>query len=112
MRTPAGTECPFYFADFFRGRDKQSCRLIERTPNGGRWSPQLCEHCRVPRIVLANACPNLILQGRVRSRFLGIGKYVEITATCTQTLEVVKEPEIGCGLCHQELPPIAVGEDK
>ena len=113
MLTPAGTECPFYYADYFRGRDKQACRLIERTPKGGTWSPDLCKTCNVPRIVLANACPNLVLQARVHSGLLGLKKRVEVTAICTQTLEPVSEPEIGCGLCHQEFPSIQVaGEDR
>ena len=30
MRTPAGTECPYYYADYYRGRSKQECRLIDR----------------------------------------------------------------------------------
>ncbi|NIM92483.1 MAG: hypothetical protein GTO18_02050 [Anaerolineales bacterium] len=109
MQTPAGTECPYYYADYFRGRNKQTCRLIEQTPNGGMWSPDLCSRCRVPRIVLANACPNMVLEARAKSGFLGIGKNVEITATCTRSLEKVKEPEIGCGLCHEPFPPIEMG---
>jgi hypothetical protein len=113
MLTPAGTECPFYYADFFRGRNKQTCRLIERTPRGGTWSPDLCSNCRVPRILLANACPNLILQARVRSGLLGLKKRVEISAFCSQTLEEVDEPEIGCGRCHQAFTEFHVsGENK
>jgi hypothetical protein len=37
---------------------------------------------------------------------------VEISAVCSQTLETVEEPEIGCGLCHQAFPTIHIaGED-
>lgn len=112
MLTPAGTECPFYYADYFRGRDKQACRLIERTPRGGTWSPELCATCRVPRIILANACPNLVLQAHVRSVLLGLKKRVEISAICSQTLEEVAEPEVGCGRCHQEFPTFHVTGDE
>ena len=28
MRTPAGTECKFFYANYFRGRNQQECRLI------------------------------------------------------------------------------------
>jgi hypothetical protein len=106
MRTPAGTECLFYYQDFHRGRARQECRLIDRTPGGGIYSPDLCTNCRVPRIVNANACPNMILEARVATGFLGFRKRVKITATCTRSLEPVAEPEIGCGLCHQAFPPI------
>ena len=102
MRTPAGSECPYYFEDFHRGRDRQECRLIDQTPSGGTWAPDLCGKCRVPRIVLANACPNLVLEARVKPGFLGlVGRGVEISASCRQTLGSVEVPEIGCGHCHE-----------
>jgi hypothetical protein len=103
MRTPAGSECPYYFEDFFRGRDRQECRLIDQNPNSKKWTPDLCAKCRVPTITLANACPNMILEATVRSGFLGIGRTVEVKASCIRSMETVKEPEIGCGLCHEEI---------
>ena len=104
MITPAGSDCPYYYEDFNRGRALQECRLIERTPNGGSYSPDLCANCRVPRIVLANACPHMILEARVGSSFLGLKKKVEVSAFCTRSEADVKEPEIGCGQCHLDLP--------
>ena len=106
MRTPAGTLCPFYYEDFHRGRSKQECRLIDRTPSGGVYSPDLCAHCRVPRILMANACPNMVLEAKVTSRFFGLRKRVEISASCTRSLQIVKEPEIGCGQCHLAFSPL------
>ncbi|MEJ2549331.1 MAG: hypothetical protein P8Z42_11185 [Anaerolineales bacterium] len=103
MRTPAGNECPYYYQDFHRGRSIQECRLIERTPNGGKYTPDLCAKCRVPRIVMANACKRMVLEARVVSGFLGLNRRVEVSAFCTRTLENVAEPEIGCGECHLEL---------
>ena len=107
MRTPAGTECPHYYADFQRGRHRQECRLIDRTPEGGRWSPDLCARCPVPRIVLANACPHLVLEARVHAGLLGFGRRVEVTAACTKSHEAGFAPEIGCSQCHQDLEDIA-----
>ena len=104
MRTPAGSECPYYFEDFHRGRDVQDCRLIDRTPNGGKWQPEHCSSCRVPRISMANACPNLVLEARAKSVFLGlVGKKVEVSASCVLTKGPVEVPEIGCGHCHEVL---------
>lgn len=109
MITPAGAECPYYFADYYRGRNKQECRLIDQTPEGGKWTPDHCSRCRIPRIALANACPNLVLEAKASPGLLGFGKRVNISARCTRKLETVKVPEIGCGLCHlplnAELPP-------
>lgn len=104
MITPAGTECPYYYEDFHRGRERQECRLIDRTPGGGRYTPDLCAKCRVPRIVLANACPNMVLEAEVVSGFLGLRRRVEISASCTRSLQTVEEPEIGCGQCHLSFP--------
>ncbi len=104
MRTPAGTECPHYYEDFHRGRNRQECRLIDRTPDGGVWHPKHCSVCPVPRIVQANGCPNLVLEARARSAPLGIRRRVEVTASCLRTLEPVEVPEIGCGFCHEALP--------
>lgn len=106
MRTPAGTECPFYFEDFYRGRDKRECRLLPPAAQHA-WSPDLCSRCSVPRIVLANACPRLVLEARVVSGPLGIGRRMQISASCTRTLAEVREPEIGCGHCHEPGPSIA-----
>jgi len=100
MRTPAGSECPFYYADFHRGRQLQECRLVARTDGGGRWAPDLCARCRVPGIHLANACPNLVLEARVQPGFLGLGRGVRVSATCTKSGGIVSAPEVGCGLCH------------
>ena len=108
MRTPAGTECSFYHADFHRGRQLQECRLVASTPGGGRWAPDLCGRCRVPAIQRANACVNLVLQARVRPGLLGLGRGIDITASCTRSGGAVATPEVGCGLCHT-LPPIETG---
>lgn len=101
MRTPAGTDCPHYYEDFHRGRARQECRLIARNPRSAPWTADLCRSCRVPRIVLANACPNLILGARVRPGVLGLGRGVEIRAECVLSRVRVSEPEIGCGRCHE-----------
>ena len=103
MRTPAGSECPFFYADFHRGRNKQECRLIAPAPGRRGWTPDLCAHCAVPRIRMANACPNLILEAEVASLPLGIGRRVRVFASCTRTLDPVAVPEIGCGLCHEHI---------
>lgn len=108
MRTPAGKECKFYYADYFRGSEKQECRLIERNPEGGRWRPSLCKSCPVPDILRQNACSNLVLEGRVRTSLLGLREQVEVFAVCTKKMAQVERPEVGCGECHLELKDLAV----
>ena len=77
------------------------------------YSSDLCFKCPVPGIVRANACSKMVLEARVRSRFFGLQRYVEVNAFCTRSMSDVKEPEIGCGQCHLEFEgfPIAPSED-
>ena len=100
MRTPAGTECPFYYYDYHRGREVQECRLIQANPRSEPWRPSLCEKCPVPEIVRANGCPNLRLEARVGRR-LGLLRQVEVNAYCIEYLCEVENPYVGCGHCHE-----------
>ena len=102
MRTPAGQECPHYYADFHRGRNRQECRLVD--PAGPPWRPADCGRCRVPRVLLANACPHLQLVATVRPGLLGLGRHVAVDAACRRSGVAVAEPEIGCGHCHELFP--------
>jgi len=100
MRTPAGFECRFFYGDYRRGRKREECRLLDEAVPPQRWTPDLCRTCPVPAILRANACPNMILEPRVKQGFLGIGRWVEIEAFCTLSKKTVSEPQVGCGQCH------------
>ena len=101
MRTPAGFECPHFYGDYHRGRDREECRLL---PDG--WSADLCKTCPVPGILRANACKDMRLKATVtRTVFNLFQRRVEISAYCEKTNRDVNQPEIGCGECHP-LPPI------
>jgi hypothetical protein len=100
MRTPAGIECKFYYEDFHRGRSKQECRLIQRSPDSEPWRPHLCETCPVPEILRTNACPNMVLEARVGRRWL-LFRQVKVKAYCLLSMEEVAEPRVGCGRCHE-----------
>ncbi len=104
MITPAGAECRYYYADYFRGRERQECRLLAQNPRSEPWRPDLCKRCPVPGILRANACPNLVLEGTVSKRFLGLSRQVTVTAVCSKYLVTVPEPHVGCGHCHEERP--------
>ena len=110
MQTPAGTECPYFYGNYFRGREQEECRLIGNTPSPGNWTPKLCFSCPVPEIIRANACKNMILSAKVKKRPFGFKREVVVSAYCTQTKRTVEKPEIGCGECHP-LPPFLTGED-
>jgi hypothetical protein len=108
MITPAGVECRYYYEDYFRGRERQECRLIAQNPRSEQWQPKLCNNCPVPGILRANACPNLVLEGRVEKSFLGLSRKVSVSAVCSKYLVEVPEPHVGCGHCHEERPGAAI----
>jgi hypothetical protein len=106
MRTPAGTECPYYYQDFYRGRSVQECRLIARNTRSEAWHPKLCQRCEVPAIRRANACPDMALEAQVVRRWLGLVRRVEVYAVCTEHHVKVENPYVGCGHCHSQAATI------
>lgn len=108
MITPAGTECRYYYSDYYRGRERQECRLLAQSSQSESWRPELCRTCPVPGILRANACPNLVLEGRVEKRMLGLRRQVVVEAVCSKYLVEVSEPQVGCGHCHEERPGAAI----
>jgi hypothetical protein len=101
MRTPAGKECKYFYGDYYRGKNLEECRLLKDA--NLEWAPRLCERCPIPDILLANSCENLVYTPEVKKAFFLSKSQVEVTAYCTTTNQVVKEPRIGCGECHPAL---------
>lgn len=100
MRTPAGTECKYFYGDYYRGRSREECQLL-----GPQWKPALCQTCPVPAILRANACEYMQLTGRInRPLTSAFQPRVSVRAYCRKTERAVPEPHIGCGECHP-LPP-------
>lgn len=110
MRTPYGVECKYFYGNYYRGRKQEECRLIGNSTLPNKWSPDLCRTCPVPEILMANACPNLVLEATIKSGLLGIKKKVEVIAYCTKSKQFVPEPKVGCGQCHP-LPPIVFDKE-
>jgi len=112
MRTPFGQECRYYYQDFHRGRSVQECRLVEQSPSSEAWTPDLCRNCPVPGILRANGCSHMRLAGRVTKGFLGFGRRMNVTATCSRSEGVVQQPYVGCGQCQVDAPIASIfGEE-
>lgn len=104
MKTPAGTECKYFYGDYYRGRNQEECRLLQAS--GQNWSPDLCKSCPVPEITRANACEHLVLRASVgRPLMAAFQRRVQLQASCRKSGKNVSEPQVGCGECHP-LPPI------
>ena len=96
MKTPAGSECKYFYGDYYRGRDHEECRLLE-----GAWKPALCRTCPVPGIELANACQFMRLRAEVvRPLAAAFQPRVKIVPFCEKTERSGFDPHIGCGECH------------
>ncbi len=81
MKTPAGSECKYFYGDYYRGRDHEECRLL-----GSDWTRSLCFTCPVPSILRANACEFMRLHGEViRPVSAAFQRRVKVSAYCEKT---------------------------
>ncbi len=96
MLTPAGRECPHYYADFNRHtRDIEECRLAKANPNSEPWHAKDCAKCPVPDILLANASSSTQLILTIKASWFGFLRRVEVDAICLKNGEKV-DPYVGC----------------
>jgi hypothetical protein len=110
MKTPAGRECRYFYGDYFRGKDREECRLLNSANPPLDWQEKLCYTCPVPGIMRANSCENMRLIPSLVRPFPIIGaKQVYLKAHCIKIKREVIEPQIGCGQCHQ-LPEVFLQE--
>jgi hypothetical protein len=100
MKTPAGKECRYFYGDYFRGRQREECRLLSAEQPPLRWKAGLCRDCPVPDIHLANACDHMQLKPRLARPFPFINQKVEVSAYCQKTRKSGFDPHVGCGDCH------------
>jgi hypothetical protein len=99
MKTPAGKECPWFYGDYYRGRNQEECRLLRASNQ--LWTRDLCWTCPVPAIARANSCEFMKLRAIVVRPFSALfQRRVQVTAYCEKTKRAVSEPHVGCGDCH------------
>lgn len=100
MSAPAPVNCRYYYADYFRGRDHEECRLIKRNPNSRPWRRSLCDSCPVPDILLHTDCKEIALEASVSKRW-GFVERVEVYAVCTHHVVELDDPK-HCAQCAAE----------
>lgn len=93
--------CRYFYGDYFRGKNKEECRLLEANPNNTHaWKRSYCDSCPVPEIVIASNSRDLVLEAAVVKRFLR--GQVEVTfAVCTKHMEELADPRF-CPKCAAE----------
>ncbi len=100
MRTPAGKECRYFYGDYYRGRQREECRLLAAADPPLPWKAAMCRDCPVPDILLANACDHMLLKPRLARPFPFINQKVEVLAHCGKSGKSGFDPHVGCGDCH------------
>jgi hypothetical protein len=108
MITPYGVECPFYYEDFARGADRQECRIPKnlKNPRYAAWIPGDCIGCEVPQVLAANGSPHLELRMTVRVGAFGMGRRIEVEASCALHGPITVDPRLGCPACNEEADAI------
>lgn len=82
MTTPVN--CRYFYGDYHRGRNFESCRLLESSPDNERpWRRKLCDTCPVPEMLITSNSRDLLLEAKVTRKFLR--DQVEVTfAVCAK----------------------------
>jgi len=109
MRNPAGIECHYFFGDYFRGKNREECRLLDTARPPLLWQAKLCDSCPVPEILRANSCEHMQLKPFLKRPFPLMAQQVKVEAYCRKTHQTVQEPQVGCGECHQ-IPEVFLQE--
>ena len=96
----SAVDCAYYYYDFHRGWEKESCRLLDSSPDpGGTWQRSLCNTCPVPGLLAKTNCQHLVLEGKV-TRPLFRTKVQVSFAMCSNSLEELSSPD-QCSACSQ-----------
>jgi hypothetical protein len=93
--------CRYFYGDYHRGKNKESCRLLEASPENTRqWRRRLCDSCPVPGLIIASNTRDLALEAKIERKLFF--ERVEVTfAICTRHMEELSDPEY-CPKCAEE----------
>ena len=98
---PKPVNCLYFYGDYHRGKNQETCRLLESSPDNNRsWKRKLCETCPVPELLITSNSRDLALEAAVKRRFFK--DQVEVTfAICTKHMRELDDPR-HCPVCAQE----------
>lgn len=99
MKKPVN--CLYFYGDYFRGKEKEDCRLLAASPLNTRpWKRGHCDTCPVPALLIASNSRDLALEAAVQRKFLR--EQVEVTfAVCTKHMLELDDP-VYCPKCAEE----------
>ena len=93
--------CRYFYGDYFRGKNKEECRLLAASPHNERpWKRGHCDSCPVPEILITSNCRDLLLEAAVTRKFLR--EQVQVTfAVCSKHMNELSDP-LYCSKCAEE----------
>lgn len=93
--------CRYFYGDYFRGKEKEECRLLAASPNNQRaWKRSHCNNCPVPALLVASNSRTLVLEAAITRKFLR--EQVEVTfAVCSKHMVELENPAY-CPQCATE----------
>lgn len=100
MKIPDGRECKFFYGDYYRGRNFEECRAISNPEDKKIWNSSYCKDCPLPDYLRNNSCENLVYSVSIQ-KILFI-KRIKVNAYCSKVHRPVKDPNVGCGHCHEK----------
>ena len=101
MSTYKPVNCRYFYGDYFRGKEKETCRLLESSPgNRTAWKRKLCDTCPVPELLLTSSCRDLLLEGKVTKSFLRERVAVSFAVCATHMLDL--DDPAHCPQCEAE----------
>jgi len=93
--------CRYFYGDYFRGTEKEDCRLLAASPQNQRsWKRGHCDSCPVPALLIGSNSRDLLLEAAVQRKFLR--EQVEVTfAVCARHMLELDNP-LYCPKCAEE----------
>ena len=93
--------CRYFYGDYFRGKEKEECRLLASSPDNTRqWRRALCSTCPVPALIVASNSRELVLEAQIIRKFMR--EQVAVTfAVCAKHLLELADP-LYCPKCAEE----------
>lgn len=102
--------CRYFYGDYYRGKNKEACRLLEANPNNPHpWKRSYCDSCPVPELLIASNSRDLVLEAAVVKRFLR-GQVTVTFAVCTKHMEELADPRF-CPKCAAAQQPSTTNAD-
>ena len=104
MTSPSPSRrCRFLFQDYHRGNEIQRCRLCRPPGQKESWGADVCRKCPVSKLLQADPCAHLALEGRIERRWMFF-RGMRVYSVCTARLREISQPASCQASCSDYQP--------